>query len=263
MKQQTATRKKATRKTTARKSPPPARTRAHPAATIPSRAPSPTVKPKSATSSATPASAAGAPPAAPASGTRKSARKGITIVSPKPPRPPPKPARGEETIGADKPLFSPGQPPRTPLIPSGPAAPRRSLPTNGGEWLKTSPYDAATIERFRQILLQKRQELVGAVSHLEQEALRSGSGSLSHLPQHLAEQGSDTYEQSLSLDIAEADRKLIREIDDALRRIDEGRFGICEKTGKPIPLERLEELPWARYSIEAARERERYSNLPR
>ncbi|MEO1512232.1 MAG: TraR/DksA C4-type zinc finger protein, partial [Planctomycetota bacterium] len=76
-------------------------------------------------------------------------------------------------------------------------------------------------------------------------------------PQHLAEQGSDSYDRSLSLDLAAADRRLVQEIDDALQRIDDGTFGLCEMTGKPIRAERLRELPWARYSIEAARARER------
>ena len=88
------------------------------------------------------------------------------------------------------------------------------------------------------------------------------SGSLSHVPQHLAEQGSDTYGQSLSLDLAAADRRLIKEIDDALKRIADGSYGVCELTGKPIRAERLEELPWARYSIEAARELERRTTSP-
>ena len=65
-------------------------------------------------------------------------------------------------------------------------------------------------------------------------------------PQHLAEQGSDTYDQSLSLDLAAADRKLIGEIDEALGRIADGTYGVCVMTGKPITKERLEELPWAR-----------------
>ena len=56
---------------------------------------------------------------------------------------------------------------------------------------------------------------------------------------------------------AAADRRLIKEIDDALKRIIDKKFGICEMTGKPIRAERLRELPWARYSIEAARQRER------
>jgi RNA polymerase-binding transcription factor DksA len=78
----------------------------------------------------------------------------------------------------------------------------------------------------------------------------------------MAEQGSDAAGQSLSLDLAAADRRLIKEIDDALQRIESGTYGVCELTGKPIKIERLEELPWARYSIEAARELERRSVVP-
>ncbi len=122
-----------------------------------------------------------------------------------------------------------------------------------------SPFDKKQLDHFKAMLQRKRQELVGDVSTMESQALRSQSGSLSNMPSHLAEQGSEAYDQSLSLDLAAADRKLIKEIDDALKRIADGTFGVCELTGKPIKLERLEELPWARYSIEAARELERQS----
>jgi len=127
---------------------------------------------------------------------------------------------------------------------------------------RKSPFDKRQLAKFRAILLRKRAELVGDIATMENEALMGSSGSLSHLPQHMAEQGSDAYGQSLSLDLAAADRRLIKEIDDALARIDQGTYGICELTGKPIKAERLEELPWARYSIEAARELERRANIP-
>jgi RNA polymerase-binding protein DksA len=122
-----------------------------------------------------------------------------------------------------------------------------------------SPFGKKELEHFRSVLLRKRAELLGDVSHLEEEALRGESGSLSNMPQHMAEQGSEVYEQSLHLDLAAAGQKLIKEIDDALKRIEQGTYGVCELTGKPIKVERLEELPWARYSIEAARELERRS----
>src|SRR5262249_55446749 len=113
------------------------------------------------------------------------------------------------------------------------------------------------LDHFRKILIQKRAELVGDIANIEDEALRQSSGSLSHLPQHMAEQGTDTFDQAISLDLAAVDRNLLRESDAALKRIDDGTYGICERTGKPINPERLAELPWARYSIEAARELER------
>jgi RNA polymerase-binding transcription factor DksA len=75
----------------------------------------------------------------------------------------------------------------------------------------------------------------------------------------MAEQGSDTFEQSISLDLAQVDRNLIREIDEALKRIELGTYGLCLRTGQRISAERLAEIPWAKYSIEAQRDLERNS----
>ncbi len=190
---------------------------------------------------------------------KKPNRKGITIVSKKPARkknaskPTPK---FPPTSGM---LLGPNSPVRRPLIPSGPsAAPPEddSLDANA-TGKKKSPFNKRELDKFRRILLVKRAELIGDVSAIEAEALLGSAGDLSSLPQHLAEQGSDSYERSLSLDLAAADRRLIKEIDEALQRIDEGVYGLCEQTGKAIRKARLEELPWARYSIEAARAMER------
>ncbi len=224
-------------------------------APAPKPAPKVVVKPKV---TGPKASAAKAPPP---TDPKKIVRKGITIVTPKPMRKPaPKPSAIKMPM-LGSPLIKPGAV-RKPLIASGPNAPRpKSLGTGDGK-PKKSPFDKRELAKFKAILLRKRAELVGDVSTMETEALKGSSGSLSHLPQHMAEQGSDVYGQSLSLDLAAADRRLIKEIDDALVRIEKGTYGVCELTGKPIRAERLEELPWARYSIEAAREIERRSTMP-
>ena len=188
----------------------------------------------------------------------KPLRKGITIVAPKPVKKPSgkKPALKLPSFG--KPLLGPGGTIKKPLITSGPNAPaRNAMFGNNDKKPRKTPFDKRELAQFRAILLRKRAELVGDVSTMETEALMGQSGSLSHVPQHLAEQGSDAYGQSLSLDLAAADRRLIKEIDDALQRIADGTYGVCELTGKPIKNDRLEELPWARHSIEAARELER------
>lgn len=209
-----------------------------------------------------------APKGAPKVDASKSGRKGITIVTPKPAKKSPsKPPPGPLLPASVGRLLDPKGPARKPLIPSGPkATPSRALGAHGGveepvtpKATGKSPFGKRDLDRFRALLLAKRAELVGDVNTMETQALRGQSGSLSNLPQHMAEQGSEAYDQSLSLDLAAADRKLIREIDDALNRIAAGTFGLCERTGKPIKIERLEELPWARYSIEAARELERQS----
>lgn len=225
--------------------------KAEPAATKPSgKAP---VKP-AAKDDAKPVSAT--TPAAADAG-KKPAPKGITVVTPKPAKKPKVMVR-EMPV---EPLIKPGMKWK-PLITSGPKAP----PSTGVPGAATptefkldpkAKLAKKELDHYRTILLNKRSELVGDINTMEDEALRQNSGSLSTLPQHMAEQGSDTFDQSLSLDLAQVDRHLLREIDMALKRIDEGTYGVCERTGKRISTERLAELPWARYSIEAAREMER------
>lgn len=126
-----------------------------------------------------------------------------------------------------------------------------------GERLTKSPFPKKELAQFREALLAKRRELVGDVQSMETEALLGGGGSLSHLPQHMADQGTDTFDQSLNLDLAASQRGIVREIDLALQRIADNTFGICELTGKPIDRERLLHAPWSRHSIEAARQIER------
>ena len=117
----------------------------------------------------------------------------------------------------------------------------------------------AELEEFRQMLLAKRQQLIGDVAHLEDEAIRSrqhGESGSSSMPIHMADIGSDTWEQELTLGLIENERGLLREIDEALDRIKNGTFGVCLGTGKPITKARLRAKPWAKYCIEYARKRE-------
>ena len=73
----------------------------------------------------------------------------------------------------------------------------------------------------------------------------------------MADMGTDNYEQEFTLGLVEKDRNLLREINSALAKIQNGSYGICEGTGKPIAKARLEAQPWARFSIEYARQLEK------
>ena len=120
-----------------------------------------------------------------------------------------------------------------------------------------SALSAADIKRFQQKLLEKRREIVGDVTEMEGEVLKKSrldaSGDLSSMPIHMADIGTDNYQQEFALGLMDSERKLLREIDDALQRIKDGKYGICEGTGKPISKARLEAQPWARYCLEYAR----------
>ncbi|MGC4005093.1 MAG: TraR/DksA C4-type zinc finger protein [Pirellulales bacterium] len=113
------------------------------------------------------------------------------------------------------------------------------------------------LEVFRDLLLNKRREILGDVTSMERDALRSGNTNLSTLPLHMADTGTDNYEQEFTLGLVEKDRQLLREIQSALAKIQDGSYGVCEGTGKPISKPRLEAKPWAKYSIEYARQLEK------
>ncbi|MBC22855.1 MAG: hypothetical protein CMJ32_02915 [Phycisphaerae bacterium] len=116
--------------------------------------------------------------------------------------------------------------------------------------------DRKELKEFRELLLVKRRQLVGMLEEIENEALRSSGGNLSHMPIHMADIGSDAYDQDFNLGMAATERELLNEIDAAIARIDDRTYGICQKTGKPIPKARLQAKPWAKFTIGAARENE-------
>jgi RNA polymerase-binding transcription factor DksA len=109
------------------------------------------------------------------------------------------------------------------------------------------------LDEYRALLLAKRRQLVGMLSGMEDEALRSSGGNLSNMPVHMADMGSDVYEQDFTLGMAETERAILTEIDAALLRIENKTFGVCQMTGKPISKARLDAKPWAKYTIEAER----------
>jgi RNA polymerase-binding protein DksA len=113
------------------------------------------------------------------------------------------------------------------------------------------------IEVFKRALLEKRREILRNVTEFEDEALKKSrldaSGDLSSMPIHMADLGTDNYEQEFALDLMGSERKLLKEIDEALQRIEEGTYGVCEGTGKPIRKARLKAQPWAKYCVEYAR----------
>jgi len=116
---------------------------------------------------------------------------------------------------------------------------------------------AKELADYKAILLQARAELIARVTGLEDEALLSSGGNLSNMPLHMADIGTDTFDQDLAIGMAETERELLREIDEALDRVVAKTYGVCQLTGKPIPKARLDAKPWAKYTVEAARQIEK------
>jgi DnaK suppressor protein len=110
--------------------------------------------------------------------------------------------------------------------------------------------------RIEQRLHEERERVLDILRRFDEDSqstVTDASGDLSDYPFHVADHGTDSYDQEMDTVMAERASRELEEIDAALRRLYEApdRFGICENTGDPIPLERLELVPWTRTCVEA------------
>ncbi|MCR4293008.1 MAG: TraR/DksA C4-type zinc finger protein [Candidatus Kuenenia sp.] len=113
---------------------------------------------------------------------------------------------------------------------------------------------------YKKLLLSLREKLVGKVDYMQEETLKKSrqdaSGDLSNVPIHMADVGTDNYERELMIELMQNGEDGVRNIDDALERIEEGTFGICEACEKKINRERLKAVPYASLCINCQREEE-------
>jgi DnaK suppressor protein len=107
-------------------------------------------------------------------------------------------------------------------------------------------------EPYLRKLMALRSRLTGEVIHLTDEAF-SDPSSKSTQPNHLAELGSDVYEQDVTLQMLQSEENVLMEINEAIKRVEKGTYGVCEMSGKPIPKARLNAIPWTRYRVECAK----------
>lgn len=69
--------------------------------------------------------------------------------------------------------------------------------------------------------------------------------------QHQADQGTDDFDRTISLEVTSKEYNILKQINRALQKIDEETYGVCDITGKPIPMARLEAIPYATMTVEA------------
>lgn len=139
---------------------------------------------------------------------------------------------------------------------SKPQAAESHRPAQQETRAKTAGLKPQEIEAFRKLLLELRRRYSERVEELAEEAFTPDAGGVSASPSHLGDVGSDYYSQEVSLDLLENEREALQEINDALMRVEQGVFGLCEECGQPISKERLESIPYTRYCISCARKLE-------
>ena len=126
---------------------------------------------------------------------------------------------------------------------------------------RLDPFTRAQKEK----LLQLRDAMVDSMAGVAQDTLRSrAEGSeASAFGMHQADAGSDAYDRVFALSLLSQEQDALYEIDQALKRIELGTYGICEMSGKPIPHARLEAIPFARFTVECQSQLEKQSKQSR
>lgn len=116
-----------------------------------------------------------------------------------------------------------------------------------------SPFSPEFLEVQKNRLLAKREELLARL----RRGRESGIEAQDSPTEDLVDRANNAYVRELSTSLSDAERQILQEIEEALRRMEQGSYGLCAHSGRPIGRERLEALPWARLSIEAQERLER------
>ncbi len=116
------------------------------------------------------------------------------------------------------------------------------------------------LESYRNVLLNLRSRLRGDLDQMTDEALRRNqnetSGNLSNVPLHMADVGTENYDQEFTLSLIENEQMTLEQVHTALGRIDAGTYGRCEECQEAIAKPRLQALPYTRHCIQCARKLE-------
>lgn len=122
------------------------------------------------------------------------------------------------------------------------------------EKITSSPFDEQTLNYFKELLLEKRREAQEQIDKIENSITdlnEADDADVSSTTHHMGDVGSEVEEQEMNYQLLERTKKFVGEINDALERIENGTYGICQATGKAISKGRLESVPHTRYSIDA------------
>ena len=122
-------------------------------------------------------------------------------------------------------------------------------------------FDKKELAELKKFVLKRKEEVLDDIKHISDDTLKKSqkeaSGDISGYTYHMADVATDTYDREFSLGIASNERKMLYELDDALKKIEEGTFGICEDCKNLIAKNRLKAVPHARLCVKCQQKREK------
>jgi len=114
---------------------------------------------------------------------------------------------------------------------------------------------------FKKIILKKKEEIADGIKHIAEDTLKKSqkdaAGDISGYTYHMADVATDTYDREFSLSLASNDREALYELDDALKKVEEGTFGVCESCKLLISKNRLKAVPSARLCVKCQDKKEK------
>lgn len=124
------------------------------------------------------------------------------------------------------------------------------------------PMTKPQLKQFRQLLITERAKFVDEIKSLAKNVAKSpreASGDLSAYTVHMADMAADTYDRELSMNVVSSEQEVLYQIDDALKRLEDGTFGVCQQCSAAITMSRLKAVPYASMCIKCQRTKEQKS----
>ncbi|MBI5346833.1 MAG: TraR/DksA family transcriptional regulator [Chlamydiae bacterium] len=117
------------------------------------------------------------------------------------------------------------------------------------------PLKKSEIEHFKNELLAMRNKITNTIKVAKEEvkALDESKG----YSQHQADEGTDDFGKTINLEVSNKEFSILKQIDRALQKIEEGTYGICDISGKEIPKARLDAIPYATMTVDAQQKMEK------
>lgn len=114
-------------------------------------------------------------------------------------------------------------------------------------------FNKKELGEFKKLIIKRKEETLGNINHISDDtlkkSLKDASGDISGYSYHMADVATDNYDREFSLGLASNERELLYVLEDALKRIEDGTFGICEECDAVISKTRLKAIPYARFCV--------------
>ena len=122
-------------------------------------------------------------------------------------------------------------------------------------------FNKKELEYFKKLILKMKEKMLDDIKHISEDTLKKSqkdaAGDISGYTYHMADAASDTYDREFSLGLASNERQSLYELDDAIKKIEEGTFGICEECKSVITKTRLKAVPFARLCVKCQEKKEK------